>query len=328
MDNQTLPEPATANQHDALTALRPASMMAAYGIDSTDLQRIRGIASQAKQRMDHYIDRFYRWLEMKPEYGEFFTDDAALDRAQRGQRAYWKVFFTAEFDDNYIEDRKHLGAVHAQIGLPVEAFFAGMSLFLDLFTGDLRHGNLTTDDPAHTAESLAKLLHADTAIVVSAFSEHTQQIIAQQNASLMELSTPVSALWDGVLMLPIVGIVDSKRAQEMMDAMLEKIQQSNARVMIIDISGVNIVDTAVANHFIKMIKATRLMGCDAVLSGISPAIAQTIVALGIDLSQINTRATLRDAVAFAFGHSDMASHPSQLAAAQAAAQANGNGHHG
>ena len=309
MQDSTLPDPRNANQHDALTALEPDSMMAAYGIEPDDLSRIKQIAPQAKKWMDHYIDRFYQWLEMKPEYGEFFTDDDALDRAQRGQRAYWKKFFTAEFDEAYVEDRKHLGAVHAQIGLPVEAFFAGMSLFLDLFTGDIRHGNIEVDEPLHTAESLAKLLHADTAIVVSTFSEHTKQIIAQQNASLMELSTPVSALWDGVLMLPIVGIVDSKRAQDMMDAMLQKIQASNARVMIIDISGVNIVDTAVANHFIKMIKATRLMGCDAVLSGISPAIAQTIVALGIDLSQINTRATLRDAVAFAFGHSDTPDHP-------------------
>ena len=285
---------------DPLTALQPASLRAAYGIEDSDLDRIRALAPRAKQRMGHYIDRFYAWLELKPEYQEFFVDEGTLRRAQTQQYAYWEYFFEAQVDDGYVERLKHLGTVHAQIGLPLEAYFAGMSLFLDQFVGDIRYGNVECEEPLHTAESLAKLLHLDIAVVVSTFSEHTQQIIAEQNASLMELSTPVSGLWEGVLMLPIVGIVDSKRAQDMMDAMLNKIQQAGARVMIIDISGVNVVDTAVANHFIKMIKATRLMGCDAVLSGISPAIAQTIVALGIDLSQINTRATLRDAVAFAF----------------------------
>ena len=294
---------------DSLTSLEPESLRAAYALDDDDLGRIRALAPQARDRMDHYISCFYRWLEQKPEHGEFFDDEATLQRAQSGQRDYWIRFFGAEVDKSYVEDRKHLGNVHAQIGLPLEAYVAGMSLFLDLYLGDLRHGNLTCEEPMKAGEALAKLVHLDTVVVVSTFSERTQQIITEQNASLMELSTPVSALWDGVLMLPIVGIVDSKRAQDMMDAMLVKIQAHNARVMILDISGVNVVDTAVANHFIKMAKATKLMGCEAVISGISPAIAQTIVALGIDLASINTRATLRDAVAFAFAKQETPGNP-------------------
>ena len=300
---------------DPLTSLEPTSLRAAYALGDDDLARVRALAPQARGRMDHYISCFYRWLEQKPEHGEFFDDETTLKRAQSGQRDYWKRFFGAQVDNSYVEDRKHLGNVHAQIGLPLEAYVAGMSLFLDLFTGDLRHGNLDCENKLHTAESLTKLVHLDTVVVVSTFSERTKQIIAEQNASLMELSTPVSALWDGVLMLPIVGVVDSKRAQDMMDAMLVKIQANNARVMIIDISGVNVVDTAVANHFIKMAKATKLMGCEAVISGISPAIAQTIVALGIDLASINTRATLRDAVAFAFAKQETPGNPGLPAAA-------------
>jgi rsbT co-antagonist protein RsbR len=136
--------------------------------------------------------------------------------------------------------------------------------------------------------------------VVSTFTERTQRIINEQNLALMQLSTPVSMLWDDILMLPIVGVVDSKRAQDMMDTMLLKIAETAARVIILDISGVSIIDTAVANHFIKMTKATTLMGCRCVISGISPMIAQTIVSLGIDLAEINTCSTLKDALAFAF----------------------------
>ncbi|WP_227545927.1 STAS domain-containing protein [Marinobacter fonticola] len=115
----------------------------------------------------------------------------------------------------------------------------------------------------------------------------------------MEIYTPVTLLWDRVLMLPIVGVVDSQRAQSIMDAMLVRISETEARVVILDIEGVETVDTAVANHLIKITQATQLMGCSCVISGISPNIAQTLVQLGIPLTDVVTRATLRDAVHFA-----------------------------
>lgn len=115
----------------------------------------------------------------------------------------------------------------------------------------------------------------------------------------MEIYTPVTLLWDRVLMLPIVGVVDSQRAQSIMDAMLARISETEARVVILDIEGVETVDTAVANHLIKITQATQLMGARCIVSGISPAIAQTLVQLGIPLTDIVTRATLRDAVYYA-----------------------------
>ncbi|WP_282433949.1 STAS domain-containing protein [Marinobacter caseinilyticus] len=101
-------------------------------------------------------------------------------------------------------------------------------------------------------------------------------------------------------MLPIVGVVDSQRAQTIMDSMLSKVAETEARVVILDIEGVETVDTAVANHLIKITQATQLMGCTCIVSGISPAIAQTLVQLGIPLTTVVTRATLRDAVLYAF----------------------------
>ena len=143
-------------------------------------------------------------------------------------------------------------------------------------------------------------MHLDTAIVVQTFTVRVNRILAEQNDSLMQMSTPVTAIWDGILLLPIVGIIDSKRAQDIMNATLAKVAGARARVAILDISGVGVVDTAVANHLIKITKATRLMGCETTFSGISPAIAQTVVELGIDVGDIHTTATLRDALAYAF----------------------------
>jgi rsbT co-antagonist protein RsbR len=112
--------------------------------------------------------------------------------------------------------------------------------------------------------------------------------------------TPVIVLWENILMLPIAGIVDSKRAQEIMEGMLNKILETQARVVILDILGVAIVDSKVASHLIKITQSCRLMGADCILSSMSPAIAQTLVQLGIELGGITTAATLRGAIALAF----------------------------
>ncbi len=116
----------------------------------------------------------------------------------------------------------------------------------------------------------------------------------------LENRIPIHEVWDKVLMLPIYGIVDSKKGQDIMEAILQKVVATKSSVIILDILGVATVDSAVANHLIKITKATRLMGADCIISGISPAIAQTIVSLGIELGEVKTNATLKDALAAAF----------------------------
>lgn len=131
--------------------------------------------------------------------------------------------------------------------------------------------------------------------VVKFASDITANVTDQQNA-IFEMSTPVTKIWDGVLFAPIVGIVDSKRAVDIMNKTLSSIAETQAKTLVLDISGVAMVDTAVANHLIKVTKAATLMGCRAVISGISPAIAQTITELGIDLSSIHTTSTIESAL--------------------------------
>jgi len=124
--------------------------------------------------------------------------------------------------------------------------------------------------------------------------------LKEQSRTIMEISTPAIKLWDRVVILPVVGVVDSLRAQQMMNTMLEKIMDTSAKVIILDIQGVAAVDTAVANHLIKIAKATKLMGCRCIISGISPAVAETLVQLGIELGDIATNSTLQDALSDAF----------------------------
>ena len=126
-----------------------------------------------------------------------------------------------------------------------------------------------------------------------------EEIILRQQAELLELSTPVVKLWEGILALPMIGTLDSARAQVVMDSLLQKIAETGSEIAIIDITGVPTVDTQVAHHLLKTVAAARLMGADCMISGIRPPIAQTIVHLGVDLTSVITKATLADAFVLA-----------------------------
>jgi rsbT co-antagonist protein RsbR len=131
------------------------------------------------------------------------------------------------------------------------------------------------------------------------YSKTREELIRRQQQEMMELSTPVVKLWDGILALPVIGTLDSARTQIVMESLLESIVRTNSRVAIIDITGVPTVDTVVAQHLLKTVTAARLMGADCIISGVRPQIAQTIVHLGINLLDVTTKATLSDAFALA-----------------------------
>ena len=155
-------------------------------------------------------------------------------------------------------------------------------------------------------EALVNELWTSTALIdklglltTEAFQKSREQVIARQQRELMELSTPVVELWEGILALPLIGTLDSGRTQVVMESLLEKIVETGAAIAIIDITGVPTVDTLVAQHLMKTVAAARLMGADCIISGIRPQIAQTIVHLGVDLSAVTTKASLADAFAIA-----------------------------
>ncbi len=133
-----------------------------------------------------------------------------------------------------------------------------------------------------------------------------EEIIRQQQHEMLELSTPVVTLWTNVLALPIIGTLDSSRAQTIMESLLQKIVETGAEMTIIDITGVPTVDTITAQHLLKTVTAARLMGAECIISGIRPQIAQTIVQLGIDLGDVITKASLADAFREALSRTGLA----------------------
>jgi rsbT co-antagonist protein RsbR len=142
-------------------------------------------------------------------------------------------------------------------------------------------------------------------MTTEAFQKERESVILRQQQEMLELSTPVVTLWDGILALPMIGTLDSARTQVVMETLLTKIAETGSAIAIIDITGVPTVDTLVAQHLIKTVTAARLMGAECIISGIRPQIAQTIVHLGVDLSNIITKASLADAFAVALKRSHL-----------------------
>jgi rsbT co-antagonist protein RsbR len=175
---------------------------------------------------------------------------------------------------------------------PVETAMFVFSLKQPLFT---RLRELLVDDPATLADltwMISTLFDELGLYTTEVFQASREQVIVRQQQELLELSTPVVQLWDGILALPLIGTLDSARTQVVMENLLQKIVETGAAISIIDITGVPTVDTLVAQHLLKTVAAARLMGADCIISGIRPQIAQTIVHLGVNLSNVTTKATL------------------------------------
>jgi rsbT co-antagonist protein RsbR len=150
---------------------------------------------------------------------------------------------------------------------------------------------------------VSQLVDAMAQFTAAAYQTSREEMIQRQQRELLELSTPVVKLWEGVLAVPMIGTLDSGRSQLVMEALLQRIVETGSELAIIDITGVPTVDTLVAQHLIKTVAAIRLMGADCIISGIRPQIAQTIVHLGIDLQGVTTKASLADALATALKRS-------------------------
>src|ERR1700761_3304243 len=167
---------------------------------------------------------------------------------------------------------------------------------------DVLQQEIASDPTALFKESqkVNRIMTSLSVVTFETFIKGREEVILRQTDEITEISTPVIRVWDGILALPIIGTLDSARTQIVMENLLQEIVETGSSIAILDISGVPAVDSLVAQHLIKTVSATRLMGAECIISGIRPEIAQTIVHLGIDLSNINTKASLAHALRSAF----------------------------
>ncbi len=266
-----------------------------FDITQDDVNRVRAVGPLLKGELDSHIAVFYEWMAKHKEYQVYFASNPKrLERVKGMQHAHWISFLDAQLDAHWFADRKHVGAVHAQINLPNDIYFAGMSMSGQSLVDRVRVAQPPIKDAIKTANSITKLIFLDAFVVIDEISRIAKEKITASTKALMDMSTPVTPIWEGILLLPLLGILDSERAQDIMNKTLNKIAETRAKVFVMDISGVGSMDTSVANQLIKITKATQLMGCETIVSGVSPEIARTLVELGINVGEVRTTATLRD----------------------------------
>jgi rsbT co-antagonist protein RsbR len=274
------------------------SRRAFYEIADEDLTRLASLRGFAERNGVGFVDALYELILGHPESRQFFPDDITVRHVKHMQQAYFLGLFSGKCDLAYVEDRLRVGAVHERIGMPPKLYIGGYARYLRLLL-DRLNAELPPAEAYAAYRSVAKLVAFDMGLAIDTYIAANLNTVARHQAAIRELSTPVIRVHHRILLLPLVGTVDSHRAAQIMETLLMRVVEEQARAVIVDIAGVPTVDTMVADHLLKTTEAVRLLGAETILTGISAQIARTVVQLGVDISSMHTRSRLADGIELA-----------------------------
>lgn len=259
----------------------------------SDEAALKKMQPLAMEYADEFIESLYDHLMAFPETKRFFTDEKKLNHVKLAQKSYFLDLFSGHYGEEYFNSRIKVGMVHQRVGLPPRLYMNTYCFYLQLLIPKI-YGNPDFDPETanNVFMALYKLISLDQELALSAYIHATDEVISRQSEEIMEMSTPVIQVWEGVVAAPIIGTLDSSRTQQFMERLLETIVATNSPVALVDITGVPQIDTATAQHLIDTINAVKLLGSQVIITGVRPAIAQTLVHLGIDLTNIVTRPSM------------------------------------
>jgi rsbT co-antagonist protein RsbR len=262
-----------------------------------DISALEAINRMAEQYADNVIEAFYHHLLGFEEARGFFRDPKVLEYVKRRQREYFLGLTHGEYGTRYVEERLAIGAVHERIGLPMKLYLGMYNFYLRAVATRLFQA--LDNDPERarmTFLSLMKLTFLDIGLAIDTYIQQRERTIHEQQEAIRELSTPVLQVRERLLILPIVGVIDAQRARQLTEQLLRSIRANRAKVVVIDITGVPVVDTTVANHLVQTVEASRLMGATVIITGLSADIARTLVTLGVDLGKMDTMGGLQEGI--------------------------------
>jgi rsbT co-antagonist protein RsbR len=270
----------------------------------------------AREYASPVIDAFYTHLLSFGQTSEFFRDPKILTRVKERQLEYFLRLTQGNYNRDYMEDRLNIGAVHERIGLEIQHYLGSYNLYLREVAARLF--DRYADQPGKALsilQALMKLVFLDIGLAIDTYIfQREQTISAQQEAirryemeqtvrvqqeAIRQLSTPVLQVREGLLILPMIGELDSERARQLTEQLLHAIRETRARIVVLDITGVPAVDSAIANHLIQTVEAARLMGATAIVTGLSAEVAQTLVSLGVGLEKLTTVGDLQGGIEMA-----------------------------
>ena len=258
--------------------------------DAAFLKELHPLATEFA---DEVVEQMYEHLLKFEEARMFLSDPKVLERVKIAQKRYFLELTSGSYGREYYENRIRVGVTHQNLKIPPRLYMGAYSYYLHLMIPKIyQHSDFLPEKANKIFLALYKVISLDQELAVSAYIHAVEDVISRQTDEILEISTPVFQIWDGVVAAPIIGMLDSMRAQQFMEQLLEKIVETQSPIALIDITGVPQIDTATAQHLIDTINAVKLLGSRVIITGVRPAIAQTLVHLGIDLKGILTKPSM------------------------------------
>ena len=266
---------------------RTADALAWFDIKLNDRDQAAELQPISDQVADEIIEEFDTHILRFESAAQQFSSDKQIERVKAGQKRSFTALISATLDDDYIAERRRIGRIHPAAGITPTLYIGAYYLN--------RLGLLIlqkmSDEPERAFRlylSLQKIAHFDVALALEADVDAREQTIETQQREMSELPTPVLKLKDGLILIPVVGTLDTARARMLTVALREGIRDYRAQAVVLDITGVAFVDSMVANHLIRTMQAARLMGAKSALSGVSAEVAQAMVLLGLSMNSLAT----------------------------------------
>jgi rsbT co-antagonist protein RsbR len=257
---------------------------------SEDLEHIASIRQLVADRAENYATAFFDYLSKIEEAAPLFGNRTVLEQARAGKREHLNGMLSGKYDRAYVEQRIKLATLYGRVGLETRVFLGAFHHMLHVIGLDIIRalGREGLERATECVMSLEKVGFFDLGLMIDVLIDERERVIGLQQAAIRELSTPALQVRDRLLILPIIGVLDSQRAKQLTDNLLHAIRANRAKVVVMDITGVAAVDSKVANHLIQTVAAAKLMGAAVIVTGLSAEVAQSLVALGVDLSKLNT----------------------------------------
>jgi len=268
-----------------------------FDISEEDVGNLQSLTEIADDVADDTIDAFYEHILKFEEAAAKFADGATLERVKAGQKRYFRELVHCELGENYLEERRRIGQIHERAGIGPSLYIGAFGFYLQRLARSLQDQNaLDSEQALSRFLSLVKVAHLDMAQALETFVGAREATIERQQNEISDLPTPVLQLREGLLLIPVVGAVDGRRARRLTIELLDAIREKRARAVVLDITGVSAVDSAVANNLIQTMAAARLMGAYPVLTGVKPDVAQALVKIGVNESSLNTSGELQSGI--------------------------------
>lgn len=272
-----------------------------YNIHPDDDAMLRELHDVIAASIGDIIEGFYEKITHFPDTKTFFTDQKTLQRVKDAQHQNLLSIFRDPIDTDYVRHRTVIGISHERIGLPAQWYMGSILFFLEKFTKVVTdHCSQTGKDFRAYYNALQRRMFFDMSLVLFTYLLEREQQIKKQQKEILELSTPVLKISQGLLLVPLVGALTTERAFHLTEQLLAAIKKYVARVVVIDVTGIFELDTRSANHLLLTANSCRLMGNHVIFTGISSTMATTMVKLGIDFSSLDTKLDLQAGLKFAY----------------------------